>query len=192
MRRVQNLYRKIVMESTHPVIYRSLFDKARSEKLGYNQQTYDGHGNCQRLSELLKAELDRNKIFSGDIGVFKSVTVQVKHRSANEVRQLKLPINTHSFLLCDKTLIIDPSYKQLLITKTGHNQKLFSPYAEYLYGLPPIFMGTIQDMRDLISKLGLYRSYDLTHQSDFIADDWYENTQMLITDRTDPLNYQYI
>lgn len=169
------LYKKIIRSTSDPIIYRSLFDQTRSQKFGFNQMSYDGHGNCGRLSELLKSDLDVRK-------TFKSVSVQLKSRSIDEMTRLRLPVHNHAFLLCDENIIIDPTYKQLFIYKVGRIEKFISPYADYLYSLPPIFMGTTQEMESLTKVLSSKRSYDHYHHTDPLLDDWYQNTRSMNPD----------
>jgi hypothetical protein len=84
----------------------------------------------------------------------------------------------HFYVSVDEgQLIVDPLYRDLLMLGRGLTRKWTSPYANLLYSLPPIFVGTVQEMSNLIAKMEVQRQKDPDHCDDLLGDimRWYRN-----------------
>ncbi|OGT38289.1 MAG: hypothetical protein A3F12_05260 [Gammaproteobacteria bacterium RIFCSPHIGHO2_12_FULL_38_14] len=52
-------------------------------------------------------------------------------------------------------------------------EKWFSNYAEYLYRLPPVFIGTDEELDQTLSDLYNRRQLDVLHKNDIWFNDWH-------------------
>jgi hypothetical protein len=161
------IYSKIISE--WGVTTSSLFNPIREQVFDYSKLSYDGQDGHKGLMHLLKKSYPDCII----------PTISIGHPNGE--------CKTHSFILWKshgRTWIIDPAYKQLLIrripicygdsgTPLGENMvdndiKFFSPYATYLYNLPPVL---VSDSRDIKLKMDLIkekRENDAYHEHDII------------------------
>lgn len=67
---------------------------------------------------------------------------------------------THSFVACGEDYILDLSYKRLFLDKKRGCKFMHSPYLEVLYNLPPVFLGTREELKNLAKVLLTLKSYD--------------------------------
>jgi hypothetical protein len=84
----------------------------------------------------------------------------------------------HFYVSVDEgQLIVDPLYRDLLMLGRGWTRKWTSPYSDLLYSLPPVFVGTVQEIADLITTMGVERQKDPDHVDDQLGDimRWYRD-----------------
>lgn len=128
------------------------FQYVRKKFYGINELSYDGKGcsylYCNHINEGLKGKIcyhsiDVNLCFTG-------------HGYA---------VHDHCYIVSNDK-IIDPTFKQLFINTTGSEEKLFSPYAEYLYkDLPVIFEGTREEFKHMVHKIEQLKKTDVLHSN---------------------------
>ena len=154
-----------------------LYEFTRRQTHGLSVQAYFGKGECGYTCNILKDYLVRNKIY-------KTVDIYIKRRTRYEIEFHKLSCNDHAFLQTvdekNNYYIIDPTYKQLLFVGAGNVTKWTSSYTEYLFNLPPIFIGTKQEIVKLLQDLKMKRLQDEEHckDNDNILDDWYDDVKI--------------
>jgi hypothetical protein len=153
-------------------VWPSMYDSFRYKKYGLIG-SYDGHGQCGCVSKLLKDHIVSQKLFE-DVSICKTV------KSIEEATRNSLSCYDHVFLkVSNKSkneFIVDGTYKQLFIQKRGPVDKCVSPYADYLYNLPPVFIGTYDDLFELMHDLQRIKSADPLHADDIFITDWYSGT----------------
>lgn len=87
----------------------------------------------------------------------------------------------HTFLKCykgSKETIIDPSYKSLYMIHRGHVDKWNSPYANKIFDLPPVFVGSKKELDALNKDMSCARVEDPLHKDDDIVD-WHKDTKVI-------------
>lgn len=75
-------------------------------------------------------------------------------------------------------LIVDVLYRNILMVHAGYTRKWTSKYGNYLFNtLPPIFVGTVQEMEDLIKDMKQRRQQDPEHANDILGNTfrWFED-----------------
>jgi hypothetical protein len=155
----RTLYNKIkdLSKSEH------FYDTVREEKYSLSSLSYDGQGYCEYICAQLvpyfispdcKLSMVRH-ILSHDF----IITHDYSYPRGYGHAYLKAGFEGIN-------LYIDPTYKQLFISKRGPMKKFFSPYAEYLYSLPPVFAGTREDFADLVKDLEERKRHDPYHEDD--------------------------
>jgi hypothetical protein len=170
---ISSVFKKITSDAFRILpkfTYISMYDPIRRELYGLTNKSYNGHGQCGIMTIILYDYLNK-------INQDPSKWIKIKERSIDEVEKKKLSVNNHMYLCItenNEDYIIDPTYKQLLIRNTGNINKFTSFYANYLYNLSPIFIGTKLDLSMLQNKLKNIRNYDKYHCDDEILDDWYD------------------
>ena len=154
-----------------------LYEFTRRQTHGLSIQAYFGKGECGYTCNILKDYLVGNKIYE-------TVDIYIKRRTQYEIEMYKLSCNNHAFLQVvdekNNCLIIDPTYKQLLFVGAGNVTKWCSAYTEYLFNLPPIFIGTKEELIKLLQDLKMKRLQDEEHckDNDNILDDWYDDVKI--------------
>jgi hypothetical protein len=63
----------------------------------------------------------------------------------------------------------------LFIQKYGKISKWTSPYAEYLYNLDPVFVGSSSDLKIMLGNLKERKDADELHEDDIFVDGWHSN-----------------
>lgn len=154
-------------------IWSHLHDSLRYDKYG-SCQSYNGRGFCGVISYSLKDYLTSNNIFD-------NVRICTTQKDIEQITKLGLSYSDHIFLKAlnkdNQQLIIDGTYKQLFITKRCPVEKVFSPYANILYNLPPVFIGTYDDLYKLMCCLQKWKNADSLHIQDSFITDWYSETK---------------
>ncbi|SHO33123.1 Hypothetical protein BQ3484_55 [Cedratvirus A11] len=144
------------------------YDTVREEKYGREPLAYDGQGCCEQICSHLvpyftspdcELSMVRN-ILNHDFFITRDSFGQVY----SYPRGYGHAYIKASFEGID--LYIDPTYKQLFISKRGPMSKFFSPYSEFLYSLPPVFAGTEEDFTDLVKELEERKRHDPYHKDD--------------------------
>lgn len=153
--------------------YKFMFNIDRSQKNGLNFNSYDGKGECGSVSKIIKNYLLlKNKNLN--------VQLCMKYVPLSLVYTRSFGCCDHAFLLVNNNLIIDGTYKQLFINKSGHVSKNFSSYANYLYAsLPPFFIGTKQQLDYLTKRLECRKNLDNQHKNDYIYNEWHKNYETI-------------
>jgi len=113
---------------------------------------------------------DNIEVYYHDINVHQAFT----DRSQCEHMFLKARLKDN--LYSDK-YIIDPTYKQLFIKRYGDIRKFYSLYAEYLYRLPPVFIGTEDELETLKFTLDREKKFDFYHENDNYLDVWHKEAK---------------
>jgi len=147
---------------------------------------YDGSGHS-----FLATKVAKDVLSSDPNSIFKNFKVYYHHIDAHEALR-KRTKSEHTFIKTtlkedglEFNYIIDPTYKQLFIRRYGYVNQFNSSYANYLYSLPPVYIGTIQELDNLISKLERKRNIDKFNNYDIIVDHWYNQAKEIENDKFD-------
>lgn len=97
-----------------------LYDSIQVKKYGYSKQSWFGYKSCGESCYILQKELIKQ-------GYDASVYLNYKK------------YEDHCFIMINNNIIIDPTYKQFL---SDHRMEVNCAYREYLFNLPPFFIGT--------------------------------------------------
>lgn len=147
------------------------YDTVREEKYGYEPLAYDGRGYCEYICMKLAPYLHSSECKVSLVKRFLTHDFILTHDSFGQTYSYPQGYG-HAYLrVCfgdeeGTDIFIDPTYKQLFINKRGPMKKFFSPYAEYLYSLPPVFAGTKQDFVDLVQEIEERKQHDPYHKHD--------------------------
>lgn len=139
-----------------------IYDCHRSERYSDKLLSYDGKGEDLESSLLIKNQVMKNNVFPH---------TRVKLQKVNGgFHKGNVKASHHIYIRVDhpglRSIIIDPTYKQLFFVKRGRIEKWFSPYAEYLYRLPPVFVGTETDLKAMVESLQVLAKLDEYHKED--------------------------
>lgn len=146
----------------------AIYDRIRATKYGNTPASYDGAGECGHISNMLQEYLDVHGI---------KTNRYLKNRWC-DYSEKQLGCYDHMFLCTsDEKIIIDATWKQLFFDKSGKTDKWFSKYTEYLYILPPVFVGTPDLLRNTLHSLHKIRDSDPLHKDDLWLPDWYEKVE---------------
>lgn len=154
-------------------IWSNIHDANRYDKYG-PAKSFDGIGFCGLISYSLKDYLIKNNVFD-------MIHLGITQKDPSEITKLGLPYADHIFLkVTNQDLIIDGTYKQLFINKRGQIDKLYSPYANMLYELPPVFIGTKTDLFNLMETIKNCKNTDPLHNRDPHIIDWHSEIKFNI------------
>ncbi|MDP3560640.1 MAG: hypothetical protein Q8R83_00470 [Legionellaceae bacterium] len=149
----------------------AIYDYIRAKKYGNTIASYDGAGECGQITGSLQQYL---------LKVHGIKTNRYLKDRWHEYSEKELSCYDHMFLrTSDEKIIIDPTWKQLFFAKSGKTDKWFSDYTEYLYSLPPVFIGTSDILESTLDSLHKVRNTDPLHKDDLWLPDWYERTERL-------------
>lgn len=159
-------YKVIVKENKIKPFANEIFDTFRQEKYSDPLLSYDGRSESFKTSLLVKKHIINNNIYKH--AKIKLCQINEKYDHANSLKYCRS--NFHTFLKIEhpiiEPLIIDPTYKDLFFVKRGRVEKWFSTYAEYLYRLPPVFIGTENNLKHLVEELQNLAELDEYHKDD--------------------------
>lgn len=153
-----------------PVKY--LYEHSRVKIYGRRALSYFANGESEYTSQILQQYLQQQAIYT-------NITYVIRpDRPRSQVELARQSVYNHVYLTAhdgEKKIIIDPSYKQFLFWGVGKTSKWTSPYTEYLFNLPPVFIGTIAELQDLQRDLRKRRQNDPEHRDEeqYYLDDWY-------------------
>jgi hypothetical protein len=159
----RTLYRKI-KEFNQPLFY----DSVRAEKYGQTSLAYDGQGCCEHICARLVPYFTSPDCKLSMVRHILSHDFILTQDSFGQVYSYPRGYG-HAYLKArfeGIDLYIDPTYKQLFINKRGPMSKFFSPYAEFLYSLPPVFAGTKEDFVELVEQIEERKERDPYHTKD--------------------------
>ena len=156
---------------SNPRKYSVLYDNPRAEIYGTNRLSYTGYARAEKINKILYDYINQEQKFT-------TVEMMIARRKLSDVIKHKLPSVHHCYIVANDNIIIDPTYRHLLINHTGNLDKTFSPYAEFVYNLPPIFIGTEFDVDILIAVAENEKEQDILHCADNIIHDWYSNSEL--------------
>ena len=90
--------------------------------------------------------------------------------STNMIFLFESSISSLSYIKV-KDIIIIPTIRELFMKHSGHVNKFFSHYAEFLYKeVDPVFVGTENDLQILRNKILHAKSLDILHKDDLLID----------------------
>jgi hypothetical protein len=164
----QALYNEIHQHCKSKHINAIVYDKIRSDRYGKKEQSYDGQGECGKVSRFVQ-----DYLFTQGI----KTRLHYSTKGAWVMQKWNLSCYDHMFLRTadDLDMIIDPTWKQLYFQKSGKTEKWFSKYAEFLYTCHPVFVGTDRELDEMISKLYEMRQGDFLHKDDVWITDWHKS-----------------
>lgn len=201
----QNIHDTLKFKCINPHLFKQIHDPRRLEKYenkafyyDNNNRTsgevqkdlttcYDGYGQSVLATKITRDYLNSNtnssifnniKIYHHEISCYEAL----EKRSQAEHMFLRAGLKDNS-----REYIIDPTYKQLFIKKYGDVQKFDSSYATYLYNLPPVFIGTEEELSKLKSKLRKEKSLDFFHEHDNYIDNWHSESKEFDPDKLDEI-----
>jgi len=123
------------------------FQYSREIVYGRTGLSYDGKGCCGLYADYL------NLIIGGKIKTHYLMDQSIAYS-----------VYDHCYIVKDKK-IIDPTFRQLFINTTGPKEKLFSPYANFIYTeLPVIFVGTPKEFANMVRQIEFEKENDILHQ----------------------------
>lgn len=124
------------------------FQYWREQKYGKSELSYDGKGCCGLYADYL------NLMVRGKIKTHYLLDTSIPYS-----------VYDHSYIVINGN-IIDPTFRQLFINTTGPKEKMFSPYATFIYtALPVIFVGTPEDFANMVKQIELEKKKDELHQN---------------------------
>jgi hypothetical protein len=143
-----------------------IYNPYRKELYGYGSQSYSGN---VWSYEMVKRALATVKTVLPESTV--KMTYKIEY-AGQQYGPNELGIFGHSYVCVDNgNLIVDPLYRDLLILRRGYVTKNTSPYADYLFNLDPVFVGTTEEMEIIINNCNKEKLKDPEHK-----DDTYGNT----------------
>ncbi len=147
-----------------------VFDSIRQITNGMTNLSYNGRGYSRDLNRIiLNCLLDKHYDF--DRIECHYTTRRIHFPPAYSHESYMYSDEWHTFLKCykdEQEIIIDPSYKSLLMIHRGSNAKYTSPYANRVFELPAIFVGSFTELTQLNANLAKYRKDDPLHSDDDI------------------------
>lgn len=152
------------------------FELKRTEKFGKTNKSYYGRSYSRDICLIIFNYLLVNYIKVDKIEYHKTE----KYYYLNFNSDRTLTSDWHSFLVCykdNKEYIIDGSYKSLFMIHRGYVDKWFSEYAEKIFSLPPIFVGTREELNTLKKEMEEIRKLDKLHKDDEIPD-WHSDSKI--------------
>ena len=157
------------------------FNIGRMGKHGLTNLAYDGRGYSTEINNLLLSNIQKNFSFEFD-RIECHYTQKYFWLGPDFVGDISSQSNSwHSFLKCYKgtdETIIDPTYKSLFMIHRGKVAKWDSFYAEAIYKLPPVFVGTQNELNGLNKTMTEMRKHDELHKDDDIVD-WHSNSKVI-------------
>jgi hypothetical protein len=149
-----------------------IYNRFRVEKFGHNEQSYTGNVWNHEMVEI--AFVTTCKLLPNSIcKKISKIEYSGHHYLDNESST-----SGHFYVSVDNgKLIVDPLYRDLLILEKGWTRKLTSTYADQVYALHPVFVGTTQEMQILIGQMERFRKLDPEHATDLLGNlmRWYNN-----------------
>ncbi len=149
-----------------------IYDRIRVAQFGRNEQSYSGN---VWNHEMVKTAFQTTQKILPDSLCKKISKIEY---SGSQYRENESGTSGHFYVSVDGgKLIVDPLYRDLLMLSRGWTRKWTSPYANTVYSLPPVFVGSGKDMQDLINQMESERKKDPDHAEDLLGDimRWYRN-----------------
>jgi hypothetical protein len=124
------------------------FQYWREKRYGRTGSAYDGKDCCGLYADYL------NLVVGGTIKTHYLTDMSTSYS-----------VYDHCYIVKDGN-IIDPTFRQLFINTTGPKEKMFSPYATFIYTeLPIIFVGKPEEFAKLVKQIELEKKKDGLHQN---------------------------
>ena len=164
--------------------YCSIYDSGRVQAANGRRDatTYLGRVWNHEMIKVAEQHL-KNKLLPDDKiqRIYKSEYAgrQVAENESGDSYHTYLTINAHEAKgNYKKVWIVDVLHRNLFMLHRGRVEKWSSPYAEYLFSsLPPVFVGTIEEMEQLNEDLAKRRHDDIWHKDDNLGDNmrWFRD-----------------
>jgi heat shock protein HspQ len=160
-----------------------IFDRQRMDMYGRNILSYTGHGESMEISKIVKDYVSGKGVCKD---LFHEPKFYLSEIDIHKAWDFRTSTSVHMFLKVkdknNKIIVIDPTYKQFLYNGNGRIDKWFSPYMQHLFNLDPVFIGTENELEQMLLDLKKRRNNDCYHWDDELIDNRYTNIKEYVED----------